>query len=160
MSSWKQVGPHHHHHQQPPPPPTTTTTTACSTCQGGSCTKVAAHPEGASGHQELSTPAAHAPCHSMSLPSARGLLPVPSWLLDGDSVSPGSPGVRAEDRGWERRGGGQGSQEAQFPNPGLVLILMMILVGFLVCFFFLSFFFLGPHLRHIEVPRLGVESEL
>ena len=22
------------------------------------------------------------------------------------------------------------------------------------------FFFLGPHLRHMEVPRLGVESEL
>ena len=32
------------------------------------------------------------------------------------------------------------------------------------CFFFivlLSFFsFLGPYLRHVEVPRLGVESEL
>ena len=32
-------------------------------------------------------------------------------------------------------------------------------------FFFLSFFlgggvFLGPHLQHTEVPRLGVESEL
>ena len=26
--------------------------------------------------------------------------------------------------------------------------------------FFLSFIFLGPHLRHMEVPRLGVESEL
>ena len=26
--------------------------------------------------------------------------------------------------------------------------------------FFLSFFFLGPHLRHMEVPRLGAESEL
>ena len=26
--------------------------------------------------------------------------------------------------------------------------------------FILFFFFLGPHLRHIEVPRLGVESEL
>ena len=27
------------------------------------------------------------------------------------------------------------------------------------CFFFF-FFFLGPHLRHMEVARLGVESEL
>ena len=26
--------------------------------------------------------------------------------------------------------------------------------------FFLLFFFLGPHLQHREVPRLGVESEL
>ena len=31
------------------------------------------------------------------------------------------------------------------------------------CFFFFFFFFLiflGPHLRHMEVPRVGVESEL
>ena len=27
-------------------------------------------------------------------------------------------------------------------------------------FFFLSFVFLGPHLLHMEVPRLGVQSEL
>ena len=27
-------------------------------------------------------------------------------------------------------------------------------------FFFFFFAFLGPHLRHMEVPRLGVESEL
>ena len=26
--------------------------------------------------------------------------------------------------------------------------------------FFFSFFFLGPHVWHVEVPRLGVESEL
>ena len=26
--------------------------------------------------------------------------------------------------------------------------------------FFFVFAFLGPHLRHMEVPRLGVESEL
>ena len=31
---------------------------------------------------------------------------------------------------------------------------------FVLFFFFFFFFFLGPHLRHIEVPRLGVESEL
>ena len=29
---------------------------------------------------------------------------------------------------------------------------------FFVCFFF--FVFLGPHLRYMEVPRLGVESEI
>ena len=30
------------------------------------------------------------------------------------------------------------------------------------CYFadFFFFFFLGPHLWHVEVPRLGVESEL
>ena len=27
-------------------------------------------------------------------------------------------------------------------------------------FFFLSFIFLEPHLRHMEAPRLGVKSEL
>ena len=27
-------------------------------------------------------------------------------------------------------------------------------------FFFFFFRFLGPHLRHMEVPRLGVKSEL
>ena len=26
--------------------------------------------------------------------------------------------------------------------------------------FFFFFFFLGPHLQHMDVPRLGVESEL
>ena len=36
---------------------------------------------------------------------------------------------------------------------------------YLVCpvpppFFFFPLSFLGPHLRHMEVPRLGVESEL
>ena len=35
-----------------------------------------------------------------------------------------------------------------------------LLVKFVEIFFFLSFVFLGPHLRHMEVPRLGVESEL
>ena len=30
----------------------------------------------------------------------------------------------------------------------------------LFIYLFLSFVFLGPHLRHMEVPRLGVESEL
>ena len=27
-------------------------------------------------------------------------------------------------------------------------------------FFFFSFVFLGPHMQHMEVPRLGVELEL
>ena len=31
---------------------------------------------------------------------------------------------------------------------------------FLFCFVFCLFVSLGPHLRHMEVPRLGVESEL
>ena len=31
-------------------------------------------------------------------------------------------------------------------------------VGFFF-FFFLSFVFLGPHPRHVDVPRLGVKSE-
>ena len=30
----------------------------------------------------------------------------------------------------------------------------------LLYFFSFSFVFLGTHLRHMEVPRLGVESEL
>ena len=29
-----------------------------------------------------------------------------------------------------------------------------------VCFLFVCFCFLGPHPRHMEVPRLGVELEL
>ena len=33
----------------------------------------------------------------------------------------------------------------------------MFFFGF---FFFLPFFFLGLHLQHMEVPRLGVELEL
>ena len=32
--------------------------------------------------------------------------------------------------------------------------------SFFVCSFFGFFFFLGLHLGHMEVPRLGVESEL
>ena len=34
-------------------------------------------------------------------------------------------------------------------------------IGFEICeFVFYFFVFLGPHLRYMEVPRLGVESEL
>ena len=32
--------------------------------------------------------------------------------------------------------------------------------SFFFFFFFLSLVFLGPHLQHMEVPRLGVESQL
>ena len=33
--------------------------------------------------------------------------------------------------------------------------------AYFILFYFILFFgFLGPHLRHMEVPRLGVESEL
>ena len=40
--------------------------------------------------------------------------------------------------------------------------LYSIMLGFFLFFLFLFLFciFLGPHLRHMEVPRLGVESEL
>ena len=31
---------------------------------------------------------------------------------------------------------------------------------FFFFFFFFVFFFIGPHLQHMEIPRLGVESEL
>ena len=31
---------------------------------------------------------------------------------------------------------------------------------FLICLFFFFFFFFGLHLRRVEVPRLGVKSEL
>ena len=31
---------------------------------------------------------------------------------------------------------------------------------FFFFFFFLSFVYLGPHLWHMDVPRLGIESEL
>ena len=37
--------------------------------------------------------------------------------------------------------------------------LYIIIVGFFVVFFFFFFFF-APHLWPMEVPRLGVESEL
>ena len=36
---------------------------------------------------------------------------------------------------------------------GFVLFLFVVFWGFIFCF-------LGPHPRHMEVPRLGVESEL
>ena len=48
-------------------------------------------------------------------------------------------------------------------GPGPVALLSSRGVFLFVCLFVLifSFFFvLGPHLRHMEVPRLGVESEL
>ena len=38
-----------------------------------------------------------------------------------------------------------------------VTLLGMMLLPFLLSFFFC---FLGPHLWHVEVPRLGVELEL
>ena len=42
-------------------------------------------------------------------------------------------------------------------NEPLLTHFFLIKKNFFFCFFF---FFLGPHLRHMEVPRLGVESEL
>ena len=47
-----------------------------------------------------------------------------------------------------------------------VCIILKLLFGYQTFFFFPSkknfffFVFLGPHPRHMEVPRLGVESEL
>ena len=41
--------------------------------------------------------------------------------------------------------------------PGIKALRLIQKVPFLNFFFF---FFLGPHLWHMEVPRLGVESEL
>ena len=38
-------------------------------------------------------------------------------------------------------------------------IIFIYLFSFFICFFFF-FFFLGPYMLHMEVPRLGVESEL
>ena len=32
--------------------------------------------------------------------------------------------------------------------------------GFIYLFIYLFIYFLGPHLWHMEIPRLGVESEL
>ena len=40
------------------------------------------------------------------------------------------------------------------------LYLLSSLCGFCSIFFFFFFFFLGLHLRHMEIPRLGVESKL
>ena len=39
-------------------------------------------------------------------------------------------------------------------------MLMESQTFFLFLFFFFFFFFLGPHLGHMEVPRLGVQSGL
>ena len=58
---------------------------------------------------------------------------------------------------------GKGPQRSPWPckdppHPGLDLFLTECAFPF---FFFLSFFFfLGPHLQHVEVPRLEAESEL
>ena len=40
------------------------------------------------------------------------------------------------------------------------LKLMQMLASILFYFILFFFFFLWPHLQHMEVPRLGVESEL
>ena len=43
---------------------------------------------------------------------------------------------------------------------GKVQMLGELAAGNSFFFFFLFFLFLGPHLRHMEVPRPGVEWEL
>ena len=40
------------------------------------------------------------------------------------------------------------------------LFVDLLMMPFFFFFFFLSFVFLGPHLWHMEGPRLGFESEL
>ena len=42
-----------------------------------------------------------------------------------------------------------------FPHSGGCNFTLLFLF-----FYFLFFCFLGPHLQHMEIPRLGVESEL
>ena len=42
----------------------------------------------------------------------------------------------------------------------ILLLYILFLSFFLLLLFFFFLYFLGPHPRHMEVPRLGVESEL
>ena len=44
-----------------------------------------------------------------------------------------------------------------FTSPKRMLFFIFLGGGGGVCLFF---FFKGPHLRHMDIPRLGVESEL
>ena len=58
----------------------------------------------------------------------------------------------------------QQSLERQFLNTTPILLTQWLLTGssvifFNVILFFFFFGFLGPHPRHVEVPRLGVSSE-
>ena len=59
---------------------------------------------------------------------------------------------------WEMQGGRGGTsthgQERRLPGPPFPLTPS----GLFWTYFF--FVFLGPHPRHMEVPRLGVKSEL
>ena len=48
---------------------------------------------------------------------------------------------------------------AHYPWQTLAFGPIHSLVSFLFFLFFLFFIFLGPHLRHMEFPRLGVELE-
>ena len=53
------------------------------------------------------------------------------------------------------------SGKAMSRNPWTALIcLTLTAISRLNSSFFFSFLFLGPHLQHMEVPRLGAESEL
>ena len=54
-----------------------------------------------------------------------------------------------------RDGSGFILADLQF-NPSFLVIDL----PFLSFFFFFFFFYLGLHLQHMEVPRLGVESEI
>ena len=70
--------------------------------------------------------------------------------------------VRGSDNCWENN--------VAFLSMSLSFLLILcsfflFLIHSLLChvsgfFLFVCFSFLGPHLRHMEVPRLGIESEL
>ena len=64
-----------------------------------------------------------------------------------------------------RRGSGLGNQfcsgDGELDALGvLCCIIFSLKKNFFFLFFLLSFVFLGPHLQHVEVPRLGVQLEL
>ena len=48
-----------------------------------------------------------------------------------------------------------------FPATMIIIITILRLGSLFICLLFVCFMlFLGPHLRHMEVPRLGVKTEL
>ena len=79
-------------------------------------------------------------------------------------LAPGSPealgsGVGRTRAPWKkRREGDRGPEEEGERRVGWAGLAGKPHFVFFVCLF--VFVFLGPHLRHTEVPRLGVKSEL
>lgn len=122
----------------------------------GSCdTKEAAHPEARSGNLGLFTPAAHAP-----YPPAFPAVAWACWNEVAHSFQDAGRrlwGTRRQSQNWrwERRGGEQGREKAQIPNPVLLLILKMTLERYLQLFILFSQFNTGitraPCFREIYV---------